>query len=108
MPFCHFSKIFTGTTLADLKTNNELQTAQNCRRIEYIELVSINIEQPEFDLLCRDISKPQCCYQKYVFDSRADSSGRWNCIVIKCKPNKQKIILYTAGHTYPLYAAIDE
>lgn len=108
MPFCHFSRVFVGTTLADLKANNERQASQNCKKIEYIELAFINVEQPEFDLLCRDISKPQRCYQKYAHESHTDSNGRWNCIVIKCIPNKQKIVLYTAGHTYPLYAGIYE
>lgn len=108
MPFCHFSRVFAGTTLWDLETNNEQQVSQNCKKIEYIELLCINLEQSEFDLLCRDISKPQHCYEKYAFASRADSSGRWNCIVIKCISNKQKIVLYTAGLTYPLYAGVYE
>lgn len=108
VPFCHFSRVFVGTTLWDLKANNEKQVSQNCKKIEYMELACISLDQTEFDLLCRDISKPQHCYQKYVLESCADSSGRWNCIVIKCIPSKQKIVLYTAGHTYPLYAGIYE
>ena len=108
MPFCHFSRVFVGKTLRDLKANNEHQVSRNCKKIEYMELSCINLEQSEFDLLCRDMSKPQHCYQKYALESRTDSSGRWNCIVIKCISTKQKIVLYTAGHTYPLYAGISE
>ena len=76
--------------------------------MEYVELASINVDQSEFDLLCRDISQPQHWYQQYAHSSRADSSGIWNCIAIKCISSEQKIVLYTAGHTYPLYAGIDE
>lgn len=108
MPFCHFSRVFAGTSLEDLKANNKQQISNNCKKIEYIELASINIEQPEFDLLCRNISKPQHYYQKYAHESQADSIGRWKCIVIKCMSSKQKIVLYTAGYTYPLYAGIHE
>ena len=108
MPYCHFSRVFVGTTLWDLKANNEKQVSQNRKKIEYMELTCINLQQSEFDILCRDISKPQHCYQKYALESRANSSGKWNCIVIKCTLSKQKIVLYTAGHTYPLYAGIYE
>ena len=108
VPFCHFSRVFVGTTLRDLKLSNEQQVLRNCKKIEYSELSYIGLGQPEFDLFCRDISKPKHCYQKYAHESCADSRGRWKCIVIRCITSKQKIVLYTAGHTYPLYAGICE
>ena len=108
MPFCHFSKIFAGTTWEDIKVNNKLQSSKNCKMIEYKELAIISVEQSVFNLICMDISKPQYCYQKYCHESCADSTGKWNCIIIECIQTKQKIIMYTAGQTYPLYAAICE
>ena len=38
MPYCHFSRVFVGTTLWDLKANNEKQVSQNCKKIEYMGL----------------------------------------------------------------------
>ena len=67
-------------------------------KIEYTEICRITVEPNEFDLLCRDISKPRCFYEKYAHQSYANSNGKWNCIVIKCDSSKQKIILYTAGY----------
>lgn len=48
------------------------------------------------------------CYQKYAHQSTSSSDGKWKCIIIKSHNNKQKIILFTAGRIYPLYAAFSE
>lgn len=106
MPFCHFSRVFDGITIEDVNENNKRQIARKCKKIEYTEICRITVEPNEFDLLCRDISKPRCFYEKYAHQSYANSNGKWNCIVIKCDSSKQKIILYTAGYIYPLYVGI--
>lgn len=108
MPFCHFSRVFAGMTLADLKNIYGIQEERKCKRMEYIELVLINVEQFEFTQICHDISKPQDCYQKYSLESNADFTGKWKCIVIENEQTKDRIILYTAGRISPLYAAIPE
>ena len=33
VPFCHFSRVFVGTTLRDLKLSNEQQVLRNCKNI---------------------------------------------------------------------------
>lgn len=108
MPFCHFSRVYKGTSWADLKANKELQKLNNCRELEYSELITVTVNQAEFDEICNDVSCSRSCYQKYAKESLATFEGKWNCIVIKNRENKQKIILYTAGRMYPLYAAICE
>ena len=105
MPYCHFSRVFVGTTLWDLKANNENQVSQNCKKIEYMELTCINLQQSEFDILCRDISKPQHCYQKYALESRANSSGNGIALLSSVYQANKKLsyiqqgthILFTLG-----------
>ncbi len=108
MPFCHFSKVHKGTSWATLKANKQLQLSRKCREIEYVDLITIMVDQTEFDLICNDVSSTRSCYRKYTNQSIATSDGKWKCIIIKNKHNEQKIIVYTAGRTYPLYAAICE
>lgn len=108
MPFCHFSRVFDGTTWSDLKVNTKLQTSNKCKKLEYVELVLVAVEQYEFDIMCNDLSKSRDCYQKYADKSVAGLDGKWKCIVIENIQSKKKIIIYTAGRKYPLYAAISE
>lgn len=76
--------------------------------MEYLELITIVANQEEFDIICNDVSCTRSCYQKYTHQSTSTLDGRWKCIIIKNQRNNQKIILYTAGHIYPLYAAVCE
>lgn len=108
MPFCHFSKVYKGTSWDELKANKLLQVARNCRELEYSELVTITVEQAEFDQMCNDVSCMRPCYRKYANQSLASLDGKWKCIVIDNEKSKQRIILYTAGRMYPLYAAVCE
>jgi len=108
MPFCHFSRVYKGTSWADLKANKRLQIARNCKELEYYELITVTVDQAEFDQICNDVSCTRPCYQKYAYQSLPTSDGKWNCIVIKNRQSEQKIILYTAGRMYPLYAAVCE
>ena len=108
MPFCHFSRVYKGTSLADLKAKEQLQISRKCKEVEYAEIISILVDQEEFDFICNDLSKVRSCYQKYAHQSTSSSDGKWKCIIIKSHNNKQKIILFTAGRIYPLYAAFSE
>ena len=108
MPFCHFSRVYKGTSSTDLKVKAQLQISRKCKEIEYTELISILVAQEEFDLICNDISRVRSCYQKYAHQSTTSSDGKWKCIIIKNSNNKQKIILFTAGRICPLYAAFSE
>ena len=108
MPFGHFSRVYKGTSWADLKANEQLQISRKCKKLEYTELISIVVDQEEFNLICSDMSNARNCYQKYTHQSITALNGKWKCIIIKNKHSMQRIILYTAGRTYPLYASICE
>lgn len=108
MPFCHFSRVYKGTSWMDLKANKQLQLSNKCKMIEFIELVAITVGPEEFNLLCTDLSSARSCYEKYSHQSISTLDGKWKCIVIKNQFGNQKIILYTAGRIYPLYAAVCE
>ena len=108
MPFRHFSRVYKGTALADLKAKEQLRISGKCKEVEYTELISIVVDQEEFDQLCNDISSARSCYQNYAHQSTATLDGKWKCIIIKNQHNEQRIILYTAGRMFPLYAAFSE
>lgn len=108
MPFCYFSRVYKGTTWSELKASRQLQISRKCKEMEFLELVTIVVDQVEFDLICNDVSCARECYQKYAHQSIATLDGKWKCIIIKNQYGKEKIILYTAGRIYPLYAAIYE
>lgn len=76
--------------------------------MEYSEVVAIVISKSEFDAICNDISIPNPCYFRFAPQSVARLNGIWNCIILQNAQDTRKIILYTAGRVYPLYAAIEE
>ena len=108
MPFCHFSKICKSISGSKIKANTLLQITNNCKKIEYLKLIDIVISKPEFDAICKDISIPSLCYQKFAPQSVAGADGIWRCIILQNMQDTRKLILYTAGRIYPLYAAIEE
>lgn len=108
MPFSHFSRIFTGVTWSDLKKNHKLQEQNNCKKVEFTELTTIILSSKIFDCICNDISKPSPYYKKFTTESVADTNGKWKCIVLKNNQNSASLIIYTAGRSFPLYAAIKE
>lgn len=108
MPFCHFSRVYQGTSWTDLTANMQLQVTRSCKKLEYHSLIQIEVDPSEFNQICNDVSITQSCYRKYTKQSLATLDGKWQCITIKNRQTGQKLILYTAGQTYPLYAAICE
>lgn len=76
--------------------------------IHFVDVISIVVDQEEFDQLCNDISSARSCYQNYAHQSTATLDGKWKCIIIKNQHNEKRIILYTAGRMFPLYAAFSE
>ncbi len=108
MPFCHFSKVNKGISWLDIKKNTQLQILNNCKKIEYSETATITITQPEFDTICKDLSVPSPCYLKFTPKSVAGLDGIWHCILLQNTQDTRKIILYTSGRIYPLYAAVEE
>lgn len=85
-----------------------MQILNKSKKIKYLEIATLEISQFEFDKICKDISIPNSCYLKYARQSVAKTDGIWRCIILRNEQDARKIILYTAGRTYPLYAAIAE
>lgn len=94
MPFCHFSRVYKGTSLADLKAKEQLQISRKCKEVEYAELISILVDQEEFDFICNDLSKVRSCYQKYAHQSTSSSDGKWKCIIIKIIISNYEVFRY--------------
>ena len=108
MSFLYFSKVNKGTSWSSIKNDIQFQTSNNCKKMEYSEVVAIVISKSEFDAIFNDISIPNPCYFRFAPQSVARLNGIWNCIILQNAQDTRKIILYTAGRVYPLYAAIEE
>ncbi|MBQ3428012.1 MAG: hypothetical protein IJH37_12865 [Clostridia bacterium] len=108
MPFAHFSKINKGISWSVIRKNIQLQNLNSCKKIKYKIVSTILLSQSEFNIICNDISVPHRCYEKIVSLSYTDSHGVLGCIVIKNTKDLRKIILYTSGLIYPIYATIEE
>ena len=108
MPFSHFSRVHKGITWTEVKMDQRLQIQNKCKRIKYTEVVCLSVNEGEFNNLCSDLSRMLPCYMTYGRYSITDCNGIWNCIVIQKVKSEDKIIIYTAGEVYPLYAGVSE
>ncbi len=108
MFFCHFSKVHRGISWSTIQENTRLQNSNHCQKIAYTEIAAVTLSESEFKTICRDISKPHPCYQQFAPLSLAKEDGTWQCISLIEPIANQKIILYTAGRKWPLYAAIEQ
>lgn len=106
MPYGYFSKVYPKLDFEELARKINLQRSKPCKPIEYIELTSLEISQGEFDIICNDISHPHKCYAMYARQSIAESDGKWRCIILVQPQSEQRLVLYTAGRLYPLYASV--
>lgn len=105
MPTAYFSRILNDTSWNDLLKNTQMQKSQKCKPLHYNILTELVIASSDFDILENTLSKPNQCYLKYAAQSVADEYGIWNCIVVKSETDSREAILFTAGRTFPLYAA---
>lgn len=105
MPTAYFSRVLNNTTWDNLLVVSQIQQARNCKPMFYNTLAEISINSSDFDRLGESLTNPNQCYLRYTSQSIADRDGIWNCIVVKSRTDNRKIVLYTAGRTYPLYAA---
>lgn len=106
MPFNHFSKVSVETSWSHLVHIKQQQIKNKSKMLEYVELVTLLVKHDEFINICNDIIAPSACYWKYTANSVTTSDGKWRCIVIEDEQSNRKLILYTGGRKYPLYAAI--
>lgn len=51
------------------------------------------------------ISLPISQYKDHYRSSTTSVNGVWQCIEVKCLTDIRAIAVYTAGRTFPLYAA---
>ena len=108
MPFCYFTKVCEDISWEDLKKITKKQIANNCRQLEYNEIITITLSKTEFDNVCHNISKPHTSYLQFAPLSIANAQGIWNCITLIDKQTNNKLILYTAGRIFPLYVAMSK
>ena len=106
MRLAHFSKVRKSTSWNGLLEVTQAQMLKKCKPLCYNILIELCVPFPEFDHFVHNLSMPNPLYLQYALDSVPDKTGIWNCIVIICESDKREIAIYTAGRTFPLYAAI--
>lgn len=106
MPEALFSRVIDDTNWYRLYENMQLQKKQRCKPLHYKTLAEISLSKTEFNILVNELANPHLCYLPYSPHSIADDDGIWKCILVDNKIDNRKIALYTAGRTFPLYAAI--
>lgn len=106
MPEALFSRVLDNTNWDYLYKTMLVQKKQKCKPLHYKTLAEISLPKTEFNILVNELANPHPCYLPYSLQSIADDDGIWNCILIDNKIDNRKIALYTAGRTFPLYAAI--
>lgn len=103
--FCHFSKVNETTTLADLLKAGKEHKKRGLKEVPYRIIGTIKPSKSEFVARTKKISSPIVGCEELSKNSTTDSDGVLNCIEIINPDLKIKIIVYTAGEFYPLYAA---
>lgn len=73
--------------------------------IDYEVITEIYLSQEEFCTLMNKISLPISQYKDHYRSSTTSVNGVWQCIEVKCLTDIRAIAVYTAGRTFPLYAA---
>jgi hypothetical protein len=107
MPKAYFIKINNDTTWANIVNAIKVQIANSRKQLEYNSIIELSIDKSDFDSLATSICKPHTLYSKWCSASLANDNGIWNCITISCKHDKRKMVIYTAGRTFPLYASVE-
>ena len=108
MSYNHFVKVTTKTDLQEIKTKRVEQNSNNCKKIEYKDLVYLRLQEDAFNSVGINLYNSIEYYVDYARHSIADTDGRWWCIVLKNVASEEKLIIYTGGRLRPLYAAFEE
>lgn len=102
----YFYKVDSTTTWTSLTYKTYQSIILHRKPLLYNCICKIFLNKIEFDSVCQKIyNVTPFCY-KYYHMSITDYNGIHNCIEVLCKSNSNKIIIYTAGELFPLYAAI--
>lgn len=108
MSYSHFVKVKAGTNLQEIKAKRAEQNSNNCKKIEYKDLVCLQLKEDAFNCVGINLYNSIKYYAEYARHSIADTGGRWQCIVLKNIASGEKLIIYTGGRLRPLYAAYEE
>ena len=106
MEAAHFSRVLDDTSWKGLLDATQKQRKNNCIPLNYEVVNRISLSISDFDTLTEKIISPHSSYLKYTRQSIPSTHGTWKCIVISNDHDSRQVALYTAGRTFPLYAAI--
>lgn len=105
MSKAYFVKVNYGITWLDVLNAVESQIKNSRKQLPYISIAEVVLEKVEFDNFITNIYHPQHILSAFAEKLQPDEYGVWKCITIKCLSNDNKILIYTAGRTIPLYVA---
>lgn len=100
-----FSRVEPNTSFPSLITNAQSQIEAGRKPLDYNIIAEIFLSKAEFDEVLNNISLSIPQYKAHYVSSVASPDGVWQCIEIKCLFDDRTVIIYTAGRTFPLYAA---
>lgn len=100
-----FSRVDQNTVFSSLVTEASQQIEAGHKPIDYSVVTEIYLPKEEFNAVMNNISLSIPQYRAYCKKSVTSSEGKWQCIEVKCLSEIRAIVIFTAGRTFPLYAA---
>lgn len=107
MSYSHFVRVKAGTDLQEIKAKRAEQNRNNCKKIEYKELVCLHLKEEAFNCVGYNLYNSMEYYVNYAKHSIADTNGHWQCIVLKNMASGERLIIYTGGRLRPLYVGYE-
>lgn len=100
-----FSRVDASTSYSSLVVEAKRQIKAVNKPMNYEILCQIYVSAEQLRDVMDDIAIPRPLYRPYCWESVVTSAGIWRCIEIKCLYDMRGIVIYTAGRSFPLYAA---
>lgn len=100
-----FSRVESNTSFSTLITNARHQIEAGHKALDYNIIAEVYLSKEEFDVVINNISLSVSQYKTHYTKSVTSPDGIWQCIEVKCSFDVRSVIIYTAGRTFPLYAA---
>lgn len=100
-----FSRVKFSTSYSSLEAESKQQFKFGHKPIMFEIISDIFLDKEEFEKVMNNVSTPLSQYRVCCRDSITSPQGVWRCIAVKCSSDKRAIAVYTAGRTFPLYAA---
>ena len=108
MLYCRFFKVNQDTNWDTLSKCSRIHEQNMRKTLPYKILDTLVVPQSEFNNICDKIYLSHLAYKELASKSVAGLDGIWSCIVLCGDKDSRKLIIYTAGQIYPLYAGIKE